>query len=297
MKSIKEYQHAYNGVIEDLASNSDVLGVTVFGSIITGDIWKNSDIDMFVILKDEACCMKDVFGEKYGIDVHMNFLSKSEFIEFRDNFIGGGKLHRKLVSSKLVIGKDLDVVDRYNYYKFLNATDKDRWNLAYLGDLIRAKGLCDKAISNGKSYNAIYSALKLGESIAKIYLNINGYLISSDPLTMAINLDDEFKECIDKVVEQGGKPAIENLIDYTENFLSKNIEKVSKLLINIIKKEKEALSIEELKGKKEFKTVSIEFDKILRELAIREIIKRKTRTCYSSEGQKIIEELTYYYGK
>ena len=27
-----------------------LLGVTVFGSLITGDIWEGSDIDMFVIV-------------------------------------------------------------------------------------------------------------------------------------------------------------------------------------------------------------------------------------------------------
>lgn len=296
MKTIKEYQLAYNSIIEDLCANSDVLGVTIFGSIMTGDIWKNSDIDMFVIVKDGSTDKMDIFAEKLSIDVHMKILSKSEFLTFRDNFTGGGKLHRKLVSSKLVIGKDREIVDKYNYYKFLNDTDKDRWNLVYLGDLIRAKGLCDKAISNGKDYNAIYSALKLGESIAKIYLNVNGYLISSDPLTMAINLDDSFKICIDRVIEEGNKEAIENLIFFAELFLTKNIKEASKLLVSILKEEKKPLSINEIENKEAFLRVSIEFDKILKELAQRDIIKRDYRTFFTNVDNKLAKEITYYYG-
>lgn len=295
MKTIKEYQIAYNSIIEDLSANADVLGVTVFGSIMTGDIWKNSDIDMFVIVNDEATNKKDVYAQKFSVDVHMKILTKSEFLKFRENFIGGGKLHRKLISSKLVIAKDRDVIDKYNYYKFLNDVDKDLWNLVYLSELIRAKGLCDKAISNGKGYNAIYSALKLGESIAKIYLNINGYLISSDPLTMAINLNDSFKECMDKVIESADKQAIESLILFAEEFLTKNIKDASKILLNTLSTDKNGLSVIDISSMKKFSKLSIEFDKILRELSQREIIEKSCRDFKTSDNQKLAEEITYYY--
>ncbi|MGL5066768.1 MAG: nucleotidyltransferase domain-containing protein [Sarcina sp.] len=294
---IKQYQLAYNTLIEDLKQNDNVIGVTVFGSIITGDIWKNSDIDMFVILNKKTTDLKDIFGEKYGIDVHMKVITKEEFLDFRENFTGGSKLHRKLISSKLVIGKDADVIDRYNYYKFLNDIDKDSWNLAYLGDLIRAIGLCEKAIKNDKNYNAIYSAMKLGESLAKIYLNVNGYLISSDPLTMAINLDDSFKVCMDRIIEDSDKAAVENLIEYAQIFLTKNIRLITRLLLRVLSEESKPLSIEEIKSKKEFDKMSIEMDKILKELATRGIIKRGTRNCITQTGHKLIEELTYCYEK
>ncbi|MGL4761660.1 MAG: nucleotidyltransferase domain-containing protein [Sarcina sp.] len=294
---IKQYQLAYNTLIEDLKQNDNVIGVTVFGSIITGDIWKNSDIDMFVILNKKTTDLKDIFGEKCGIDVHMKVITKEEFLDFRENFTGGSKLHRKLISSKLVIGKDADVIDRYNYYKFLNDIDKDSWNLAYLGDLIRAIGLCEKAIKNDKNYNAIYSAMKLGESLAKIYLNVNGYLISSDPLTMAINLDDSFKVCMDRIIEDSDKAAVENLIEYAQIFLTKNIRLITRLLLRVLSEESKPLSIEEIKSKKEFDKMSIEMDKILKELATRGIIKRGTRNCITQTGHKLIEELTYCYEK
>ncbi|WP_297517393.1 nucleotidyltransferase domain-containing protein [uncultured Clostridium sp.] len=296
-ETIRRYQLAYNTLIDDLKQNDNVIGVTVFGSIITGDIWKNSDIDMFIILNEKTTDLKDIFGEKCGIDVHMKVITKEEFLDFRENFTGGSKLHRKLISSKLVIGKDPDVIDRYNYYKFLNDIDKDRWNLTYLGDLIRAIGLCEKAIKNNKNYNAIYSAMKLGESLAKIYLNVNGYLISSDPLTMAINLDDSFKICMDRVMDSSDSESVENLIEFTQMFLSKNIRVIAALLLKVLSNEDKPLSIHEIKGKKEFDGISIEMDKILKELATREIIKKGTRDCITQTGHKLIEELTYYYEK
>ncbi|MGL4991202.1 MAG: nucleotidyltransferase domain-containing protein [Sarcina sp.] len=295
MKTIKEYQTAYNSIIDELKNNSSVLGVTVFGSIMTGDIWKNSDIDLFVIVEDNSTKEKDIYAQKFNIDIHMKILTKNEFLNFRENFVGGGKLHRKLISSKLVIANDREIIDKYNYYKFLNDNDKERWNLLYLGELIRAKGLCDKAISNGKIYNAIYSSLKLGESVAKIYLNLNGYLISSDPLTMAISLNDDFKNCMDKVIADSNKESIENLIFTTEMFLSKNIKNIASLLLKKLKEAKKPLSINEIKNIDEFIKMPIEFDKILRELYQRNIVKRGEREIFISNEKKLAQEVIYYY--
>ncbi|MGL5634424.1 MAG: nucleotidyltransferase domain-containing protein [Sarcina sp.] len=294
-KTVKEYQRAYNELVQDLNDNPNILGVTVFGSIITGDIWKNSDIDMFVILDERGDIDKDLFGIKCGIDIHMIILSKEEFLNFRDNFTGGSKLHRKLMSSKLVFGKDNEIIDSYNFYKFLHDIDKDRWNLSYLGDLIRAIGLCDKALSNDKIYNAIYNALKLGESFSKIYLNVNGYMLSSDPLTMTINLDDEFKRYMDRVIADPEVESIRGLINYIEDYLNANIEKISKLLLNVLKKAKIPLTINEIKLQKEFFNTPIEFNKILKDLESRNIIKKSVRVKTTNSNEKIIEELVYYY--
>ncbi|MGL5821883.1 MAG: nucleotidyltransferase domain-containing protein [Sarcina sp.] len=294
-KTVKEYQRAYNELVQDLNDNPNILGVTVFGSIITGDIWKNSDIDMFVILDERGDIDKDLFGIKCGIDIHMIILSKEEFLNFRDNFTGGSKLHRKLMSSKLVFGKDNEIIDSYNFYKFLHDIDKDRWNLSYLGDLIRAIGLCDKALSNDKIYNAIYNALKLGESFSKIYLNVNGYMLSSDPLTMTINLDDEFKKYMDRVIADPEVESIRGLINYIEDYLNANIEKISKLLLNVLKKAKIPLTINEIKLQKEFFNTPIEFNKILKDLESRNIIKKSVRVKTTNSNEKIIEELVYYY--
>lgn len=295
-KSIKEYQVAYNALIEDLKNNKNVLGVTVFGSIITGDIWKNSDIDMFIILDKKNENMKDIFGIKCGIEVHMKILSKEQFLNFRKNFNGGSRIHRKLISSKLVIGKDSEVIDQYNYCKFLNDLDKDRWNLVYLGDLIKSMGLCEKALKNSKNYNAMYNAMKLGESFSKMYTNLNGYLVSSDTLSMAINLDDNFKICMDRLLNDSTKESMEGLIEYAEEFLNKNILKAASLLIEILKRENKKLSIAEIESMEEFKSMSIDMDKVLKELANRAYIKRSSRECISSSGEKLIEELIYYCG-
>ena len=42
-RTILQYQKAFNSIIERLKSNDSVLAVMVFGSMVTGDLWDESD--------------------------------------------------------------------------------------------------------------------------------------------------------------------------------------------------------------------------------------------------------------
>ncbi|MGL5615468.1 MAG: nucleotidyltransferase domain-containing protein [Sarcina sp.] len=294
-KEVSDYQKAYKGLINDLNKNEDVLGVTVFGSIITGDLWENSDIDMFIIMKNQAFDKKDFYGKKHDIAVHMRVLSKDDFMNFKSNYTTGSAIHRKLISSKLVIGNDREVVNKYNELKLLNDVEKEKWSLSYLGKVISAMGHCKKALENGKLYGAFYAAMELGDAYAKLYLNLNNYLLNSDPLSMAISLDNSFKKKIDKIVKEHSKEVIEEFIEFVERFLRNNILEASTLLIDKLKDSTEPIDSTALLSKEEFKGVGINMEKILKELSKRAIIKISYREYHSSEENKLIEELVYYY--
>ena len=44
-----QYQDVFNRLVNKLKSKDEILAVMVFGSIVTGDLWDESDIDLFVI--------------------------------------------------------------------------------------------------------------------------------------------------------------------------------------------------------------------------------------------------------
>ena len=80
--------------------------------------------------------------------------------------------------------------------------EREKWNLAYLGKVISELAHCKKALENGKIYAAFNSAMKLGDSYSRLYLNLNNYLLNSDPFIVALSLNNEFKKRIDKIVKE-----------------------------------------------------------------------------------------------
>jgi len=53
-KTILQYQKAFNSLMNNLKKNEKVLAVMVFGSLVTGDLWEESDIDLFVVVNNES---------------------------------------------------------------------------------------------------------------------------------------------------------------------------------------------------------------------------------------------------
>ena len=59
-RTILQYQKAYNSIIEKLKEKNNIIGVMVFGSMVSGDLWEESDIDLFVITKDGPSCIENI---------------------------------------------------------------------------------------------------------------------------------------------------------------------------------------------------------------------------------------------
>ena len=75
-KSVIDYQNAYKEITEILKKNTNILSIFVFGSMVSGDLWEGSNIDLFAIYKDDFNEIRDVYSEVLEIPVHIKFLSK-----------------------------------------------------------------------------------------------------------------------------------------------------------------------------------------------------------------------------
>ena len=60
-KSILDYQKSSQKLINVLKVNKRVLAIFAFGSIISGDLWEESDIDLFIVYKDVFDEVRDIY--------------------------------------------------------------------------------------------------------------------------------------------------------------------------------------------------------------------------------------------
>ena len=136
-RTILQYQKAFNSIIERLKSNSSVLAVMVFGSMVTGDLWDESDIDIFVILDKKSSEIENIYTEEKDIPVHIKLMSKNKFLQLHEEDLRGGFLHRIFASSRLVFSKDMEITARYDSGRYYPDLDRERWNMVYLRKFIK----------------------------------------------------------------------------------------------------------------------------------------------------------------
>lgn len=295
MKSIIiEYQKAFNDIMEDFKRNKNVSAVFTFGSMVSGDIWEESDIDFFVVYKNEFHEVRDIYSEVNGVPIHAKLLSKEKFMDSYENEGNKGTSKSILKFSKIVFSRDKEINSIYNRAIYGGDEYTHEENLEYLSKVIKEISICKKYIQIDRMYTAYEVMIRSLDSFSKLYLSLNGYTISKDSIRMAVNLNDSFKSIIDKRLFNGiNKEDIIEIVSYIERYIEDNILASSKVILDILGDSNEYLSASEII--KNFKIVGskVKVEQILKKLLSKGIIKKMSKKVIDKDNNIIINENVY----
>lgn len=295
-KSIIDYQNAYKEITETLKKNDNILSIFIFGSMVSGDLWEGSNIDLFVIYKEDFDEIRDIYSEVLDIPIHIKFISKELFKKYYNEAGKREVIKNSLIASKMIYSIDDEINDLYQKIIYMIDSDKGRLNLVYLGNFFKEIGICKKYIGKGSIYTAHELLLRALNNFSMLFLSINGYTVSKDSLTMACNLNDMLNDKVKNLIyKEVDDITIKELLDYMENYLEYNIEKASMDLINFIKNENRSLSAYDIKNNPYFKNFKIKIEEILKVLCKNNIIIQEKREFRDSKGNFLAMENVYSY--
>lgn len=294
-KSIIDYQKAYKEIRESLKKNTNIYAIFVFGSMVSGDLWEGSDIDLFVIYKDDFDHIRDVYTEIVNIPIHIRFLSKDKFINDYKKPGKREKIKASLILSKMIYCIDDEIKDLYEKTIYIIEEDKGRLNLVYLGNFLKQVGVCKKYLNNGNKLTTHELLLKSLNSFSMLYLSINGYTVSKDSLSMACNLNDNLSLKVNKFLKEENNENIIDIIRYMEKYLEDNLEKAGKEIIDFLKKEKKSLSSFEIKQNEYFRNFKIELEEILNLLYENNFLIKEKRVLKDFNDNFLAKENIYTY--
>lgn len=296
VNNILNYQKASQKLLNTLKNNNKVLAVFASGSIVNGDIWEGSDIDIFVIYKDKFNEVRHIYSEILDIPVHMKIVKKEKFIEMYNNYKKRGKMRNLLISSKLLFCRDdeIGVVSqkaRYSMDEYIEI-----WNLVYLGNLIKSLGVVKKYLYNNGTITAYEVLIKSLDNFSKLYLNLNNYTVIKDSINMTMNLNNEFNTLVRDLFEnECNELNINSVIDYLQFYIDNNISIASKCILEYMYEEKIFLSSNDIKKSYPFAKFDIKMELILKELYKRGLIIKDERKLDLDLNEKLMSENVYCY--
>jgi uncharacterized protein len=295
-KSVVDYQNAYMEITEILKKNTNIISIFVFGSMVSGDLWEGSNIDLFAVYNDDFNEVRDVYSEVLDIPIHIKFISKDTFKKYYNEAGKRDVIKGSLMSSKMIYSIDHEITDLYQKIIYMVDSDKGRLNLVYLGNFFGDVGICKKYLSKGSRYTAHELLIRALNNFSMLYLSINGYTVSKDSLSMACNLNDSLNEKVKNLLyKEVSDESIKELLNYMENYLEYNVEKASKEMINFIKNEDKYLSAYEISTNPYFKNFKIKVEEILKVLYENNIIIKDKREFRDSKGSLLAMENVYSY--
>lgn len=295
IKTIVDYQKAYNKIIDDLKSKEKVLAIFVYGSMITGDLWEGSNIDLIVVYDENFEVLIDSHLEINEVPIHVKLLNKNIFNKSIMEYGRKDGIKTTLLSSKLIYCSDKEVSNLYEKNLYIMDEDKDIWGLVYLGDIIKDIGICKKYIENSGLYAAYEGALKVVNNISNIILTVNHYRVSKDPISMACHLDDVLDIKLNNLLYGENKEEkIKDIINYSESYINNNLDIITRELINFLKDNKDKFSSFELRNNKKFESYKIRMEEILVLLNEHEIISKEYRDLKDLNKKSVFKEKVYY---
>jgi len=295
-KSIVDYQKASEKLINILKVNKKVLAIFAFGSIVSGDLWEESDIDLFVVYNNVFDEVRDIYSEILDIPVHMKMLNKEKFLALYETDGKKGIIRNLLVSSKIIFSRDDEIESIFNKAKYSLDKYRETWNLVYLGNVIKDVRVAKKYLQNHSIFTSYEVLIRALDSFAKLYLNLNGYTVSRDAVKMATNLNNKFSEIVENLFSNRcTKENIQNTIDYIEEFLDKNINEACKLLLDYLYEKRIFLSSYEIRNSELFKEFEIKIEDILKELYKRKLIIKDSKDLELPCNEKLVSENVYSY--
>ncbi len=291
---IVEYQKVYHLVTERMKNTDSLLAVFVFGSMVTGDLWENSDIDFFVIQKGKNLGIENVYSDEEGIPVHFKLMSKKEMMTMKGLEIKGSYFHRIFSSSKMVFSKDDEITEKYNSLRFYPEMERRKWTLSYLGKLIKSIDSTEKFMHYGNYYGAYNTLLESMELYASIYVNSRGYLISKDTINMAAGLNPDYDEKYRYLVSSDDlAEKIIKVNKYLKQTLDHEILEASEVLLAYFREKNVPMSSSELIKDEFFNDFDIHMEGILNLLYSKNLLKRSLREVYTDKGEELIKENVY----
>ena len=119
----KRYESALASLIEKIEKDRTVLAAILFGSLSYDEVWKNSDIDMWIIMED---------GQKKGsvtlcendVNIHAQLIPRSTFKRRIEGDLTGGWLDFTFSKSTLLFTKDDSVSQWYKNINHIGTRDQ-----------------------------------------------------------------------------------------------------------------------------------------------------------------------------
>lgn len=85
----RHYRTTADAVTAELKRHPKVVGIAICGSLVTGDLWEESDIDLLVVLRNPEADWEALTVCHEGIQVHLQLLSQDFLVSKSEGLRGG----------------------------------------------------------------------------------------------------------------------------------------------------------------------------------------------------------------
>jgi predicted nucleotidyltransferase len=244
-----DYEKALNDFLERARSDEYILSVILTGSLAYDTVWEKSDIDVFVVTRDEI--QKPMVGAlENDVMVHLYLFTRDSIRKRLQQVADGSVLHSTFNVSKIVFTRDDTIYDLYEDMN--NIGSRDLENLVLL-NYIFCKDLINKAYKalhvKEDPHFSIAFIMSAIRRLANIEVLLNRKVPLRESTVQALELNPEmFHSIFTDMIASPKKDmaSLEELLRKMERYLWDRLDTIAQPVVRLLE-QKEEVTYDDLK--------------------------------------------------
>lgn len=300
----KKYKAALQAFVEKIKEDSNIISVFAYGSIVDGELWEKSDIDIWLISKENS---KKIYNQYSlvveDIDFQVELYSRNYFFELVDSTNSQSFFRTVLPKSKLIYSKDKAVENLFNEEHILGDRDKEENLLkAAIYGVVCIKKIEKILMLSENTLLAFGIMLRLVRNLANIEVAYNNQYPCREVENQVLNLNyDFFNEIyVDLVNSKVDAINIKSKLSKCKKYLCDKNDVVFEPIVKWLRTEREVRGVSEIneyiKRKYNFSNEGNELTDTYNWLVENKILIRTSESIKLLDKSKIyFEEAAYSY--
>ena len=186
----RKFQDGLEAFVEVVKQDQSILAGMLFGSLVEGNVWEKSDVDIILVSNDEKTRYKFYWIEESGLNFQVAVYSRNHFKRFVEQALAGSWVQHMIQTSVILFSRDKTIDEYLLQAQTLGKRDVELQLLyviaTVIGDLEKAEKFLFIRGDVAQSYLFV---TRLLDPLAQIMVLMNGEIPGREVIEQAMQYD------------------------------------------------------------------------------------------------------------
>jgi len=245
----KRFDDALDVFVDFIKQDKSIQAAMLFGSLIEGNVWEKSDVDLLLISNDERTPYKFYWLDQDNLNFQITIYSRNRFKREFERTLSGSWFQHMINTSKILFSND-ETVNEYILQAQSPGKRDVELQILYIiamviGDLEKAEKFLFLKKDVAQSYLFI---TRLLDNLAQVEVLLNGEVPGREVIEQAMKYNPDLFNTIfaSVIIEQTNMEKMIKIINRIRTYLEVRTEIIFRPIIDYFRTQKEVRTISDL---------------------------------------------------
>lgn len=245
----KRFDNALEAFVEFIQQDKSIQVALLFGSLVEGNVWEKSDVDIILVSNDEKNPYKFYWLEQDDLNFQVTIYSRNRFKRMFEQNLSGSWFQHMLSTCKILFSEDETINE---YVQQIQSPGKRDVEMQILYIIAMILGNLEKAEKYLRNKNDVVQSYlfisRLLDHLAQVVVLLNGEIPGREVIEQALKYEAEmFTRILTRVIEEKtDTEKMYDIIDLIKTYVVEKTEIIFRPVIDYFKNEPEIRTISDL---------------------------------------------------